>query len=154
MKDKVTECGDTYCGSFLGMKELRKIRLSKNLKIMYDSFEGCSKLKKIRIPDKMKRIYSHAFQGCTSLKSITLGKNLRWIEDNAFRDCQNLRKIVFQSKVWSAARYPEAIFRDMGKKNYGKLALYVPKKWKKEKKQIREWFREAGLSKKAKIKFY
>ena len=153
MKDGVTRCDELFGGSFYNMRSLRKIRLSKNLiKVESRTFTECSKLQQIRIPDKVKSIGVQAFAGCKSLKSITLGKNVEEIAIGAFEDCPNLRKIVFRSKVWTIPN--EVIFRDTGKNNYGKLAVYVPKKWKKEKKLIREWFRDEGLSEKAKIKFY
>ena len=152
MKDRVRTCG---IDAFFYMSKLEKIRLSENLKKLdVDVLAGCRRLKKIRIPDKVRMIDEYTFDGCTSLKSIALGKNVKEICRDAFRDCESLQKVVFQRKIWSATRTPEVSFRETGKRNYGKLALHVPKKWKKEKKLILEWFREGGLSKKAKIKFY
>lgn len=106
MKDGVTNCGEYSTSAFFNMRSLRKIKLSKNLKCLYISaFSGCPKLQEIRIPDKVKRIDTHAFDGCASLKSVTLGKNVRLIESRAFRNCRSLRKIRFPDRVRQIEEY-------------------------------------------------
>ncbi len=152
MKNRVTKC---EWNAFFNMRSLRKIKLSNNLKKLESSaFSGCIRLQEICIPEKIKRINDCTFDGCTSLKSVILGKNVSQINAHAFRDCRNLQKIIFRKKIWNVITRPaKPCFERAGSKNYGKLALHVPKKWKKKKKLVLEWFHKAGLNRKAKIKF-
>lgn len=152
MKDSVTACGQN---AFSGGAALKKVRLSKNLKkIEYGLFSHCRKLQKITIPDKVKQIDYGAFDGCTSLKSVTLGKKVKKICENAFRDCHKLQKITLRKKTWARNLTLEKCFVRTGSKNYRKLVLKLPKKWKKDKKLVMYEFHDGGLSKKAKVAYY
>ena len=153
MKNRVTKC---EWNAFFNMRSLRKIKLSNNLKKLESSaFSGCIRLQEICIPEKIKRINDCTFDGCTSLKSVILGKNVSQINAYAFRGCRNLQKVVFRKKMMKCITLvAEPCFERAGSKNYGKLALHVPKKWKKKKKLVLKWFGDIGFSKKAKIKFY
>lgn len=152
MKDSVTACGQN---AFSGGAALKKVRLSKNLKkIEYGLFSHCRKLQKITIPDKVKQIEYGAFDGCTSLKSVTLGKKVKKICENAFRDCHKLQKITLRKKTWARNLTLEKCFVRTGSKNYRKLVLKLPKKWKKDKKLVMYEFHDGGLSKKAKVAYY
>lgn len=152
MKDSVASC---QRGAFSGGAALRTVRLSKNLKkIETGLFSHCRKLQKITIPDKVKKIESSVFWGCTSLKSITLGKKVKKIDWQAFWDCRSLQKLTFRKKTWERGLTLEKCFVKAGSKNYHKLVLKLPKKWKKDRGLVMHEFYDAGLSKKAKIKYY
>lgn len=152
MKDSVASC---QRGAFSGGAALRTVRLSKNLKkIETGLFSHCRKLQKITIPDKVKKIESSVFWGCTSLKSITLGKKVKKIDWQAFWDCRSLQKLTFRKKTWERGLTLEKCFVKAGSKNYRKLVLKLPKKWKKDCKLVMHEFYDAGLSRKAKVKYY
>ncbi len=152
MKDSVTTCKEL---AFYGCTALRKVRLSKNLKtIAWGSFTGCLKLQEITVPDKVKKIEHSAFDQCTSLKSVTLGKKVAKVSENAFRDCKKLQKMTLRKKTWERDLTLEKCFVRTGSTNYRKLTLKLPKKWKKDRKQVTHEFQDAGLSKKAKIAYY
>lgn len=45
---------------------------------------GCDKLKKVKIPKSVKTIFDSDFVRCKSLKKVTIPKTVKTIEDNAF----------------------------------------------------------------------
>ena len=59
------------------------------------SFEGCSSLETLVIPDNItiRGIASGAFDGCTSLNSINIPDNIRIIEDYTFRKLLSMIKL-------------------------------------------------------------
>jgi hypothetical protein len=65
------------------------------------SFSGCSNLKEINIPKslKIKSITKYAFQGCTSLTSITIPDTVKSIDEYAFQGCTNLITITFTGSL-------------------------------------------------------
>ena len=69
LSDTVIEIGDM---AFLGSKNLSKIHMSENLKIIGESlFDGCISLKEITIPSNVKEIKDFVFiQDLKSLKAI------------------------------------------------------------------------------------
>ena len=59
------------------------------------SFEGCTKLKTVKLPDTVKEIEVKAFQNCTSLESINMPKSISVIQSNVFLGCTSLKEIDF-----------------------------------------------------------
>lgn len=57
------------------------------------TFNGCSTLTSIQIPEGVTNIGISTFNGCTSLTSVSLPESLSSIEDSAFKDCSNLSSI-------------------------------------------------------------
>lgn len=95
--------------SFEDLKNLKTVKLSKNLKyIEGSSFVKCPKIKKILIPKKCKRIDYGAFGGCEGLKTIKVEKGNKHF------------------KVWKDALYS---------KNMKELILF-PKSCKKYKTYV------------------
>ncbi len=82
-------------GTFVSCGNLREINL-ENLNITeigFEMFDGCSKLKKVTLPNSVEVINSGAFSGCMSLNEIRLSDSLIKIESWAFRNCSNLKSI-------------------------------------------------------------
>lgn len=156
MKDKVTLCGSEV---FKNAKSLKKVRFSKKMdSIGMMAFEGCKKLNKIIIPDSVTSIGFSAFNGCTSLKEVTIGKKVESLYYSTFKNCKNLRKLVFRGKKRAmyysgSLSLEEDTFIKTGSKNYRKLVVKIRCSKKNERKQIKEEFYKAGLSKKSKIVF-
>ena len=69
--------------------------------IAADAFIGCSKLRKVTIPDSVVGIGSAAFLICENLESVTMSNNLKIIGDRAFHLCKNLSSIVIPDSVTS-----------------------------------------------------
>ena len=58
------------------------------------AFNGCSGLKEIRFPDKIRTIGNSAFRGCSGLKELALPLQLRTIGEYAFSACTGLETVV------------------------------------------------------------
>jgi hypothetical protein len=67
--------------------------------IAASAFFGCSKLRKVIMPDSVVSIGSDAFSQCQNLESVTMSDNLKIIGDRAFSSCANLSSIVIPSSV-------------------------------------------------------
>ena len=60
------------------------------------SFEGCSKLKSIKIPEGVTSIENGGFSECESLTSVEIPKSMEYISDTAFVSCPSLSDIFYQ----------------------------------------------------------
>ena len=64
-----------------------------------DTFNSCSSLKSVILPQNMTEIYNGMFEDCSSLTSITIPETVTVIRDYAFADCTKLSNINFPSKL-------------------------------------------------------
>ncbi len=62
-------------------------------KIGEAAFEGCKKIKDIRLPETVSEIEKNAFAGCKALESIRLSAALKKIGSFAFAFCEALNEI-------------------------------------------------------------
>lgn len=83
----------TYNGSFTDCNHLTNVIFYNCKEIGDHTFEGCSAIQQIKIPEGVTRIGEKAFRECNSLKSIIIPNGVERIESNAFSSCENLRKI-------------------------------------------------------------
>ena len=116
---------DDKGGQFRGCKNLKTVVFEDKEKskfyMPYYTFEGCTALKKVYLPDNTKitvamrafknctsltKIYGSeniveigdaAFSYCKSLKEITLGKNLKTVGEKAFLGCSKLARVNLES---------------------------------------------------------
>ena len=58
------------------------------------TFEGCSSLTSITIPNSVTSISSFAFHGCDRLTSVTIPNSVTSIGDYVFDDCSKLKRLV------------------------------------------------------------
>lgn len=87
--DGITEC------SFQGCTSLESVQLPDSLTaITYDAFAGCTSLKEISIPASVSIIKNNAFRNCTSLTSIVIPDSVKEIGGDAFNGCKNLSSII------------------------------------------------------------
>ena len=63
------------------------------------SFQSCTKLTRIQLPNKLEAISDLAFEGCTSLREITFPDSLEVIYPRAFIGCSALRRVRFLSSA-------------------------------------------------------
>ncbi len=61
------------------------------------SFEGCTKLREIVIPEGIRVIEPNAFHNCTSLETVRFPKSLRAVRNGAFSGCEKLKAIIANS---------------------------------------------------------
>lgn len=106
-------------------------------------FNRCG-IKKIYIPDSVKRIGKGAFAVCTDLKSVRLPEGLEYIEKNAFRDCVSLKKIVIPSTVTRlgggafAGCYTLKTFKNLSNHTYSLERARGKITWRVGKKKVLE----------------
>jgi hypothetical protein len=64
--------------------------------IMPGTFDGCTGLTSVTIPNSVAYIDTYAFSGCTGLKSLKIPSSTQIIEAKAFEGCTNLGSITFE----------------------------------------------------------
>ena len=57
------------------------------------TFESCTELKKVTLPESLTEICENAFFGCTSLVEVNIGENVTKIGKTAFAQCYSLESI-------------------------------------------------------------
>lgn len=62
--------------------------------ILWSTFEDCSKLKTLKLPDNITFIDRYSFKGCGELVSVNIPASVDAIGDSAFGGCYKLEKIV------------------------------------------------------------
>lgn len=95
-----------YCGN------LRKVTLPEGLKrIEEDAFLYCSKLREINLPESMKSIGTEAFMGCSELSNIHLSDSLTSLGTYAFYGCSSLTNVHIPSSLTTLSN---SVFRGAG----------------------------------------
>lgn len=86
--------------TFNGCSALSSIELPESLeKIEYNAFDDCSALKSIVIPDKVTYIGEGAFSGCTGLQEAYIGDGVTEIAAKAFAECTALKTVVIGKSI-------------------------------------------------------
>lgn len=74
------------------------------------TFEGCTKLKTVKLPDTVTQFYSQTFKNCTALKEINIPKSIQVIQPQEFLGCSSLKTVDFRGT--SVVRLCEEAFKD------------------------------------------
>lgn len=86
--------------TFNGCSALSSIELPESLeKIEYNAFDDCSALKSIVIPDKVTYIGEGAFYICTGLQEAYIGDGVTEIAAKAFAECTALKTVVIGKSI-------------------------------------------------------
>lgn len=86
--------------TFNGCSALSSIELPESLeKIEYNAFDDCSALKSIVIPDKVTYIGEGAFIFCTGLQEAYIGDGVTEIAAKAFAECTALKTVVIGKSI-------------------------------------------------------
>lgn len=86
--------------TFNGCSALSSIELPESLeKIEYNAFDDCSALKSIVIPDKVTYIGEGAFYACTGLQEAYIGDGVTEIAAKAFAECTALKTVVIGKSI-------------------------------------------------------
>ena len=95
---------------FLGCN-LREIYLGEGITAIggnvapYGTFENCSSLESVIIPDTVSEIGTAAFKNCSSLETAVISGSVTEIADDAFDGCDNLTIVCFkESFVYTYAK--------------------------------------------------
>ena len=82
----------TYGGTTYNVTELRYVN-------NYGSFERCSGLTSVTIPNSVTSIGSSAFSGCIGLTSVTIPNSVTSIGDYVFYNCIGLTSVTIPNSV-------------------------------------------------------
>lgn len=86
--------------TFNGCSALSSIELPESLeKIEYNAFDDCSALKSIVIPDKVTYIGEGASYACTGLQEAYIGDGVTEIAAKAFAECTALKTVVIGKSI-------------------------------------------------------
>lgn len=108
IKDSVTNL-EQY--AFYYCKDLQNVRLGKGIKEIKDyTFNSCSKLKTIKIPENVTSIGQFAFER-SGLTTIDIPDTVTSIGEVAFGDCKNLQDVTIGNGM---AYVSESAFRNSG----------------------------------------
>ena len=174
----VTLSGKTYkvtsiaANAFKNNKKLKRVTISGYVTtIGAGAFQSCTALTTVKMGARVTTISSKAFYGCWKLTTVAFGKNVKTIGTLAFANCVSLRKLTIpanvttigtkafcndvklvsftiQSQKLTSKTIGSKAFTNMGKNNYAKLTVKVPKNKVNTYKKL---LRSKGLSIKAKI---
>lgn len=73
------------------------------------TFEGCTKLKTVKLPDTVTQFYSQTFKNCTALEEINIPKSIQVIQPQEFLGCSSLKTVDFRGT--SVVRLCEEAFK-------------------------------------------
>lgn len=65
-------------------------------KINLNTFNGCSALSSIELPESLEKIEYNAFDDCSALKSIVIPDKVTYIGEGAFELCSKLATVTFE----------------------------------------------------------
>lgn len=96
----ITRIGDTRNGgTFDGCTNLESVKIPNTVTaIRGSSFSGCTSLTSVTIPDSVKKIEDSTFANCSALESVTMSKNIESIGINAFFGTAWLEKMCEEAK--------------------------------------------------------
>lgn len=97
----VTNIGYGYgVGAFSSCAALTNVTLPNGMKVIWDhTFQRCTSLRSIIIPDGVEEIRDGAFDGCTALTSVTIPNSVTLIFSFAFSGCTSLKVITIPDGV-------------------------------------------------------
>ena len=86
---------DTNTGAFTGCIGLKELDLTntKLTKINNCTFQNCSGLTEVKLPNNLTNISYRAFQDCSSLKRVHFPNSLTEIGYQSFKNCSSLEEI-------------------------------------------------------------
>lgn len=73
------------------------------------TFEGCTKLKTVKLPDTVTQFYSQTFKDCTALEEINMPKSTLVFSPQQFSGCTSLKTVDFRGT--SAVRLCKELFK-------------------------------------------
>lgn len=101
-------CGITVIPdyAFIGCTSLRKVTLPQGLKkIGFQAFSECSSLEEIIMPASLEDIGSNSFTYCSSLDNIHFPDKLKHIGHNAFSFCDSLQEAILPDSLEELESY-------------------------------------------------
>ena len=72
---------------------------------LYGTFNGCTSIQKIELPNTLEVISNATFYKCSNLKEIVIPEGVTRINLQAFESCKNLKKVVLPSTLISLSSF-------------------------------------------------
>lgn len=92
--------------AFLGCTNLRKVTLPQGLrKIGFQAFSECESLEEINFPASLEDIGSNSFTYCSSLDNLAFPAGLKHIGHNAFSFCDSLQEAILPDSIQEIESY-------------------------------------------------
>ena len=92
--------------AFLGCTSLKKVTLPEGLKkIGFQSFSECSALEEVNFPDSLEDIGSNSFTYCSNLRNVVFPQGLKHIGHNAFSFCTSLVEAILPDSLEEIESY-------------------------------------------------
>ncbi len=92
--------------AFLGCTSLKKVSLPEGLrKIGFQAFSECSALEIINFPSSLEDIGSNSFTYCSNLDNLNFPLGLKHIGHNAFSFCTSLKEVLLPDSVEEIESY-------------------------------------------------
>lgn len=88
--------GNIY-NCFAGCVNLKRVVFPKRCYMLSGTFEGCTSLEEVELPQTLMRIDDDTFSGCMGLKEIALPRSVTHIANAAFYGCENLKVLVIEN---------------------------------------------------------
>lgn len=87
-------------GAFTGCSSLKQVYYSTDLVTTLPNhlFENCTSLEEVELPESLETIYD-AFNGCTALRYLYIPSKVRYISSEAFKNSPFIQKIVHPDRV-------------------------------------------------------
>lgn len=97
---------EIYRSSFQSCSNVTRIIIPNSVtSIGYHAFTYCYNLTSVTIGNSVTAIYDSAFAYCYSLTNVTIGNCVRYIGGNAFQDCTSLTSISIPYSVTAIGSY-------------------------------------------------
>ena len=92
--------------AFLGCGSLKKVTLPEGLKkIGFQAFSECSGLREINLPGSLEDIGSKSFAYCSALDGLRFPAGLKHIGHNAFSFCSSLKEAILPDSLEEIESY-------------------------------------------------
>ena len=95
-----------YYGTFQGCTSLKSIEIPDSVTSAGDAtFKDCSAIETVHLPNSLTKIRQYAFYGCSCLTSIAIPDSVTSIGHRAFYNCKGLTSITIPDGVTSIREY-------------------------------------------------
>jgi predicted nucleic acid-binding Zn-ribbon protein len=85
--------------AFYGCSALKSINIPNISTIVASTFNSCSSMTIVTIPDSVTVIEGSAFASCSNLQEVHISKNVKTIGDKAFNYCTKLARIYCEATI-------------------------------------------------------
>lgn len=89
----ISDCNEDVCGNIVIPREIYGVSVKR---IGVRSFDGCSLLESVEIPNDIYRVGQYCFADCTNLKSVSFAGSINGIGVNIFDNCSNLQNLYYE----------------------------------------------------------